>query len=186
MVANFAHGKGHNCLIKALALLKRRNLIIEARLIGGELTARAAGDKNQDNTSAIKKLADKFGVSSQIEFYGYTKDVCGALAGIPVVVLPSDSEGVPNCILEAMSLRKLVIASDTGGVREIVEDKKTGLLCKPKDPKGLADLLQYVFTHKAEDFEAVRTAGFEKWQKESTGEKMVDKLIEIYRKLEVL
>jgi glycosyltransferase involved in cell wall biosynthesis len=186
MVANFAQGKGHDCLMKAMAILKKKNLIIRARLIGGELAAKISDSKKQNNTSAIKKLAGEFSVSDQIEFYGYTKDVFSALAGISVVVLPSDSEGVPNCILEAMSLRKLVIASNTGGVGEIIDDKKTGLLCKPKDPKGLADLLQYVFTHKAGDFEPMRTAGFEKWQKNFTSEKMVDKLVEVYRKLGVL
>jgi glycosyltransferase involved in cell wall biosynthesis len=186
MVANFAQGKGHDCLIKAMAILKKKNLIIRVRLIGGELAAKISDSKKQNNTSAIKKLAGVFGVSDQIEFYGYTKDVFSALVGISVVVLPSDSEGVPNCILEAMSLRKLVIASNTGGVGEIIDDKKTGLLCKPKDPKGLADLLQYVFTHKAGDFEPMRTAGFEKWQKNFTSEKMVDKLVEVYRKLGVL
>lgn len=186
MVANFVRGKGHDCLLRALALLKKKNLIVRAKLIGGELTTKISDSKKQNNTSAIKKLADTLEVSDQIEFYGYAKDVFNALAGIPVVVLPSDSEGVPNCILEAMSLRKLVIASNTGGVSEIIGDKKTGFLCKPKDPKGLADLLQYVFTSRAGDLERMRTAGFEKWQKEFTAEKMVDKLVEIYQKIGVL
>jgi glycosyltransferase involved in cell wall biosynthesis len=177
MIANFTQGKGHNCLIEALAILKKKNLIIEARLIGGEL-----GGKISD----CKKLAFKFDISNQIEFYGYSSDIAGALAGIPVVVLPSDSEGVPNCIIEAMSLRKLVIASDTGGVSEIIEHGKNGLLHNPKDPAGLAELLQYVFTHKAGDFEKMRTAGFEKWKKELTGEKMADNLVEIYRKVGAL
>jgi glycosyltransferase involved in cell wall biosynthesis len=186
MVANFVRGKGHDCLIKALSILKKRNLIIKARLIGGELTVKVSDCEKQRNTSAVKKMADQFGVLDQIEFYGCTKDIFNALAGMPVVVLPSDSEGVPNCILEAMSLRKLVIASNTGGVGEIIDDKKTGLLCRPKDPQGLADILQYVFTHRAGDFEQIRSAGLEKWQKDFTGEKMVDKLVEIYRKIGVL
>jgi glycosyltransferase involved in cell wall biosynthesis len=184
MVANFARGKGHDCLLKAMALLKEKNLIISVRLIGGELGIK--GSSKQNTISAIKELAEELGVADQIEFYGYTKDVFNALAGIPAVVLPSDSEGVPNCILEAMSLRKLVIASNTGGVGEIIDDKKIGLLCKPKDPKGFADCLQYVFTHKARDIEPMRNAGFEKWKKEFTAEKMVDKLIEVYKKVGVL
>ncbi len=186
MVANFAKGKGHDCLIKAIAILKKKNLIIKARLIGGELAAKDSNNTKWNNSSAIKKLADELKVSNQIEFYGYSKDIFSALAGIAVIVLPSDSEGVPNCILEAMSLRKLVIASNTGGVSEVIEDGKDGLLHKPKDPAGLAKLLEYVFTHKASDLEKMRTAGFEKWKKEFTGEKMVDNLVEIYRNVGVL
>jgi glycosyltransferase involved in cell wall biosynthesis len=182
LVANLMPGKGHDCLIEALALLKKKKLIITARFIGGQNTGIVSAGRSPDSILIIKKLACQFGVLDQLEFYGFTKDIYAALVGIPVVVLPSDKEGVPNCIIEAMSLRKLVIASDTGGVSEIIDDKKTGLLCKTKDPKGLAELLQYVFTRRAEDFEQMRTAAFERWQKEFTGGKMVDKFIEIYRK----
>ena len=179
MVANFVRGKGHDTLCKAIAILNENNIKITARLIGSEID-------NRGTLRKTKKFAEKNGLLENLEFYGKTNNIYQALKDIPVVVLPSDSEGVPNCILEAMSLRKLVIASNTGGVGEIIEDRKTGLLCKPKDPEGFARCLQYVFTHKAGDFEQIRTAGLEKWKKEFTGEKMADKLIEIYRKLGTL
>jgi glycosyltransferase involved in cell wall biosynthesis len=179
MVANFVEGKGHDTLCKALAILNKNKIKITTRLIGSDIDD--SGTRRQ-----IETLAKKSDILQSLEFYGKTDNICQALKGISVVVLPSDSEGVPNSILEAMSIRKLVIASNTGGVGEIIDDKKTGLLCKPKDPKGLAGCLQYVFTHKAGDFEPMRSAAFERWQKEFTGEKMIDKLIEIYRKLGVL
>lgn len=186
MIANLKKGKGHDCLIKALAELKEKKLTITVRLIGKELVPMALSNKKPEASLMIQKLADMFGVSNQVEFYGYTEDIATALAGIPVLVLPSDSEGVPNCIFEAMSLRKLVIASDTGGVGEVIEHGKNGLLHKPRDAKGLADILQYVFTHNAKTFESMRSAGFEDWQKNFTTDKMVDKLIEIYQKLGVI
>jgi glycosyltransferase involved in cell wall biosynthesis len=179
MVANFVRGKGHDVLCKAIEILNKNGIKITVRLIGTEID-------NLGTLRQTKTFAEKIRVLENLEFYGKTDKVYQALKDIPVIVLPSDSEGVPNCILEAMSLRKLVIASNTGGVGEIIEDKKTGLLCKPKDPRSFADCLQYVFTHKAGDIELMRNAGFEKWKKEFTAEKMVDKLVEIYRKLGVL
>ncbi len=179
MVANFVEGKGHDTLCAALAILNKNKIRITARLIGSDTDG--SGIRQQ-----IETLAKKNDILGNLEFHGKTDNICQGLKGISVVVLPSDNEGVPNCVLEAMSLRKLVIASNTGGVGEIIDEKKTGLLCRPKDPKGLADILQYVFTHKAGDFELMRTTGFEKWQENFTGGKMVDKFIEIYRKLGVL
>ncbi len=186
LIANLKPGKGHDCLIQALALLKNQNLKITARLIGGESTGYTSNSKTSDTANQIKNLARQCGIYDQIEFYGYTKDIHSALEVIPVVVLPSDSEGVPNCILEAMSLRKLVIVSDTGGVGEIIEHGKTGWTHKPKDYSDLAEILKNAFTTPAQNWEQMRTTGFARWQAEFTGEKMVNKFIEIYQKLGVL
>ncbi|MBN1788513.1 MAG: glycosyltransferase family 4 protein [Sedimentisphaerales bacterium] len=186
MVANLTPGKGHDCLINALAILKKKNLIINARFIGGELDTKKCNRKKQGFMSSIKKLADSLDVSNQIEFYGYTKDVFGALSGIPVVVLPSESEGVPNCILEAMSLRKLVVASKTGGVGEIIKHGETGFLHQPKDCFEFADCLENIFNTPAGRWECIRTAAFKNWQQNFTSDIMVDKLVEIYKTLGVL
>lgn len=180
VVANFVTGKGHDTLCGALEILNKNNLEVNARLIGSEVEGCPSSLKY------IRQTAEKTGTTANLEFFGGTNDICGALRGIAVIVLASDSEGVPNCLLEAMSLRKLVIAADTGGVCEIIEGKKTGLLCAPRDAKGLADLLQYIFTHRAADFEQMRSAGFRRWEQEFTGEKMVSKFIKIYDKLKLL
>jgi len=184
MVANFRPVKGHDCLIKALALLKKRNLPITARLIGGESAGNVSDKRNQNTKSAIRKLSEELGVSEQVEFYGSTKDVFGAIEEIPVVVLPANSEeGVPNCLLEAMSVRKLVIASKMNGVGEIIKHGKTGLLHKPKDFIALAEILEKIFTTPAEKWEQMRNQALQIWQEKFTLDKMTDKLVNIYREL---
>jgi glycosyltransferase involved in cell wall biosynthesis len=55
-----------------------------------------------------------------------------------IVVLPSHREGMPWTILEAMALRKPVVASEVGGVSEIVVDGQTGFLVQPGQPESLA------------------------------------------------
>ncbi|MCD4831494.1 MAG: glycosyltransferase [Anaerohalosphaeraceae bacterium] len=188
MVANFIPGKGYDCLVKALAVLKKKNIEIEARLIGSEGGTGSEGNEGRSHTSIIKELAESLGVSKQIEFYGYTKDVYKAIEEIPVIVLPSRSalhhrEGIPNCILEAMSLRKLVIASNVGGVSEMIEDGKSGFLHNPEDFAGLADNLERVFSSPAADWEDMRNAAFQNWQQNFTFDIMIDKIIDIYKEL---
>jgi len=51
----------------------------------------------------------------------------------------SFSEGMPNVILEALSFARAVVATDVGGVREIIEDRKTGLLVEAGNAAKLAD-----------------------------------------------
>ncbi|MDD5010544.1 MAG: glycosyltransferase [Phycisphaerae bacterium] len=187
MRANFIPGKRHECLIRAISSLKKKNLIVQVRLIGGEITP-AAGSKKQSHISLIKKTAESLGVSNQVEFYGYSKNVFRAIEGIPVIVLPSCSamhhrEGIPNCILETMSLRKLIVASDIGGVSEIIEHGKSGILHKPQDYVGLADCLEGIFTAPAANWENMRNAAFKNWSQKFTLDIMINNLVEIYKKI---
>ena len=184
MIANLWTGKGHDVLIKGLSILNNKGIRIEARLIGGELTGKQS--LTSPITNDIKAQARKLGVLDQIEFYGHTDDVYSALKGIAVVVLPSDSEGIPNSILEAISLRKLVIASRVGGVPEIIDDGSQGLLHSPRDPDDFAKCLHQVFTTPASKWEPLRNAAYQKWQEKFTMKKMIENLTEIYKKLNAL
>lgn len=65
-----------------------------------------------------------------------------------VFCLPSLTEGVPNVVLEAMACGVFVVATSVGGVPEILNDRKLGVLVKPKDVVGLADGLEYALGNK--------------------------------------
>jgi len=58
-----------------------------------------------------------------------------------LIVLPSTSEGLPLAIIENMALGNVVIASNVGGIPELIEHKETGLLVPPKNPKALAEMI---------------------------------------------
>lgn len=182
MVSNLLPRKGHDVLIKALSLLKKGKIIINARLIGGEGTSNSRIN-NTIFTENLKREAAKLGVLEQVEFYGYTEKVYKALEGIPVLVLPSDSEGIPNCILEGMSLRKLVIASCVGGIPEIIHDGINGFLHPPQNPKALASILEKVFTKPAKTWELLRNAGYKTWKDKFSMEQMMREFIKVYKEL---
>jgi len=182
MVANLMPNKGCDVLIDSLAILAKWKLIVTARLIGGEANESIEIDA-KGYKEKLLAMAEQKGVTRQLDFYGYAKDVAGSLQGYPVVVLPSNKEGTPNCLIEAMSLRKLVVASDVGGIPEIVHDRKNGLLHPARDPKALAEILKDVFTSPSRKWESLRNAGYETWRTEFSADTMMEGLIKVYREL---
>jgi glycosyltransferase involved in cell wall biosynthesis len=86
--------------------------------------------------AALEPLA-----SDRITFAGVRNDVPALLAGASAFVLSSRSEGLPISVIEAMAAGLPVIASDVGGLRELVEDGVTGFLVPAGDVDGLAEAL---------------------------------------------
>lgn len=89
----------------------------------------------------LRELAEELNLSSRIIFTGYRTDVEKLFEIIDVFILPSRWEGLPNVLLEAMSQCKPVIASDVGGVKELVLHGRTGLLAPPGDAGRLAEYM---------------------------------------------
>ena len=77
-----------------------------------------------------------------IDYLGEKKDVRKFIAEADCIVLPSYREGTSNILLEAASMEKPVITTNTTGCKEIVEDGVTGLLCNVKDDMDLAEKME--------------------------------------------
>ena len=78
------------------------------------------------------------GLTERLIFLGYRDDVPDLLQAADLFVLPSHSEGTPLSILEAMAARCAVVATNVGGIPEIVEDGQTGCLVPARRPAELA------------------------------------------------
>jgi glycosyltransferase involved in cell wall biosynthesis len=91
----------------------------------------------------LKEKTEAFIASNKLEgrviMLGWRKDATGLLPDMDMLLLPSLTEGTPMIILEAMAAGVPVIASDVGGIGEIIEDSRTGLLIKPRDPAAIAE-----------------------------------------------
>jgi glycosyltransferase involved in cell wall biosynthesis len=83
---------------------------------------------------------------AKVVFTGLRDDVPAVTAALDVAVLPSYREAQGLAILEAMALRRPVVASAVGGVVEMVEHERTGLLVQPHDPVALGDAIARVLT----------------------------------------
>lgn len=126
-VGRFAPQKNHLLLIEAFALAVKEYPTMQLWLVGdGPLQP------------AVERLVKEKGLEEKVLFLGIRDDVPKLLADSDVFILPSDWEGVPLTVLEAMAAGKPVIATAVGGVPELVEDGATGVLVPPRDPEALA------------------------------------------------
>ena len=103
---------------------------------------------------ALERLAHETKLADHVEFRGRVTDeaLCDAYAAANVFVLPSvldarqDTEGLGVVLLEAMNYSVPVIASDIGGITDIVQHERTGLLVPPGDETALANALTRVLS----------------------------------------
>lgn len=85
------------------------------------------------------KTIEQARINDKIYLLGHREDVASIINSIDILVHPSyANEGVPQTILQAMSMKKPVIASDIPSLKEIVMDNSTGIIVSPKDPEGIA------------------------------------------------
>jgi glycosyltransferase involved in cell wall biosynthesis len=86
----------------------------------------------------LRAQASDLGIADRVVFTGRREDVPAITAALDVAVLPSYREAQGLSVLEAMALSRPVVASDVGGIPEMIEDGVTGLLVPPRDPSALA------------------------------------------------
>lgn len=98
---------------------------------------------SQEYFEKCKDLVKKLKVEKNFIFSGHTPTPEKAINEGDVFVLTSISEAFPFAVLEAMACEKVVVASDVGGVKEVLEGY--GFLVKPKDHKSFADKIIYLF-----------------------------------------
>jgi glycosyltransferase involved in cell wall biosynthesis len=90
---------------------------------------------------ALEAQAAALGLSERVIFAGFRPDVPDILAASEVFVLSSLWEGMPVALLEAMAAGCAAVATDVGGVGQVLRHEVTGLLVPPADPPALADAL---------------------------------------------
>jgi glycosyltransferase involved in cell wall biosynthesis len=91
---------------------------------------------------ALQLQARGLGIEERVHFLGFRRDIANVIGACDVVALPSSKEGLSIAVMEAMALRRPVIATNIAGMPELVRDGKTGLLIPPEDVGALADALR--------------------------------------------
>lgn len=95
----------------------------------------------------IEDLIARRGLKNQVLLLGWRRDIPEILHTIDIFVLTSLWEGLPISVLEAMASAKPVVATDTGGIREIISENKTGFMVKPGDINSMAEKLKLLLTN---------------------------------------
>jgi glycosyltransferase involved in cell wall biosynthesis len=140
MVAGFREQKDHITALKALLILKESNTMPKIHFT-------FAGDGPKRNE--IEAFILKNNLREFVTLAGETKEIEKFYDQADIVILPTFYEGLPLSLLEALQKAKPLIATDTGGINEIIFDGINGHLLKLKDAESLANhILSYYKENK--------------------------------------
>lgn len=131
MLGRLARTSGAETFLAAAAMLKEkapgaRFQLAGARVRGGDAIAGPALER----------------AAGAVELLGHLDDVRPAIAAAHVLVHPAPSEGLPGAVLEAMSMGRPVITTDTPGCRQTVDERVNGILVPPGDAAALAAAME--------------------------------------------
>jgi glycosyltransferase involved in cell wall biosynthesis len=143
---------GRPCIVGvgSLSPVKRWDRLLAASLTlkgcGFDFLVRIIGDGPLHGS--LKQQAQNLGVSDCVQFMGHSDNIPGLLADAAFLAHPSDAEGCPNAVMEAMACGRAVVATDVGDVPSIVENGKTGFVVRHGDDMMLAERMATLLTDR--------------------------------------
>lgn len=160
--------KGHRYLLQAMCHVRQvepgaRLVIVGQGRLRADLEAEAAA----------------LGIRDAVCFTGFRRDALALIRGFDIFVFPSTLEALGTSILDAMALRKPVVATRTGGIPESVQDGITGLLVPPGDARALAEALCTILRQPERGF-AFGDAGRRRVEQFFTAEHMGAATLKVY------
>jgi glycosyltransferase involved in cell wall biosynthesis len=128
---------------------------------------------------ALVAMADELGISGRVNFLGVRNDIPALLSSCDLFVLPSAWEGFGLAVAEAMACERIVVATNCGGVREVVGD--VGFLVRPRDSVALADEARYALSLDDEQRRRLASAGRARIEKLFSLDTAVEKWLQLFR-----
>ncbi|MGN4445106.1 glycosyltransferase family 4 protein [Bacillus cereus group sp. MYBK79-1] len=169
-IARLSPRKGHTNLLSALSQMKGSLPHIEVWIVGD-------GVMREDLEQQVK-----FYNLKNVKFLGNRKDIAEILAASDVYILPTINDNFPLSIIEAMFAGKAIISTNCGGIVEMIQDGKTGLLCEPGNVQQIVDSLTLLIRNSQLRLSLGKNAK-EYARKYLTQERMVSEIEEIYYSL---
>ena len=126
-VGNFSEVKGHHLLLPAFKKLLEEERVNAYLVLVGRDT----------DSERCSSLIRKWGLEGRVFALGFRRDVPRILAGTDVFVFPSLNEGIAGSLIQAMAMKKVVVASFVGGIKSYLKDGFNGLAVKPGNLESL-------------------------------------------------
>lgn len=126
-ISNLHFYKGHKYLLESVKIVIRTHPEAKFLIVGDGILE-----------EELRRLAYNLGVENNVIFAGYRMDVPSILSQIDIFVHPTLIEGFGISIIEAMAMQRPVVATNVGGIPEIVRDRVNGVLVPSKNPQFLA------------------------------------------------
>ncbi len=132
-IGRFVPFKGYEYLLEAAELIDRERKDLQWLLVGD-------GELKED----LVRKANDLGLNGKVHFLGWCDNIPPFLEICDVFVLPSLNEHFGRVLIEAMAMKRPVVATLAGGVPEIVKENLTGFLVQPANPTDLAQAIQKI------------------------------------------
>jgi len=135
LLARLSPLKGVDLLLEAMLKIRQVQPQVALYLVGDDVTP-----EYLDYLSGLREFISRHQLND-VYFTGWRADCLRILSLMDILVQPSRQEGVPGAILEAMAMRKPVVATRVGGIQEVVSHGESGLLVEAEDVHGLAQAI---------------------------------------------
>lgn len=169
IIAKLHPNKGHKWILNTIA--SNKSLFVESKFY-------IIGTGPEENY--LKQLVSSSKLDDLVVFTGFRYDIDSIYRILDVVVLPSYSEGIPLCLLEAMQYRLPIIATNVGGIPEIVIHEYNGYLINPEDSYSF--IRAYTKIRDPANYRILSENAFKTFIEVNNFEKMLDKFEEILLK----
>ncbi|MBW1923273.1 MAG: glycosyltransferase [Deltaproteobacteria bacterium] len=175
LVGRVAPQKNHLALLVAMRRILdiRADLDIRVGFCGAEADPIYA--------QKVRHAVSELRLNEKVFFLGVEKDMASVYQACDVLVLPSLWEGFPNVVLEGMSARRPVIASDIVDNSQIILNGKDGFLVEPNNVESLAYVILTVITLNEDERRAICERAWKKVVSEYSIDKMVQNTMQVYR-----
>ncbi len=172
IIGRLREEKGHEFLLNSLARLNEINNELDwiCNIFGD-------GPLEEELISLVEKL----GLKDRVFFKGFVTNKEEIYSQTDIVVIPSSNEALSYVAIEALSFSKVVIASNVGGLPEVIKDGETGLLVEYGDTESLASKLNEVLSNP-ELSQSLSENGFLSFKEKFTLSKMIEDTIALYKK----
>lgn len=170
-VASLTPQKGHEYLIAAFSRLRQRGF-------SGKLIIVGTGKRHDELVACVRNA----GCVDAVDFVGFTNDVSVYLKQADIFILPSLWEGIPVALMEAMSYGIPCIASQVGGVPELIDHRINGILVEPGNVEQLTETITDI-TNDAQMRQKIGAAARRKIASRFSLDAMIESLTAIYSRL---
>jgi glycosyltransferase involved in cell wall biosynthesis len=174
MVANFEDRKDYNSFLKAAErILEQRDDVSFIAVGDGKNFEKTKKQVNEKHKDRIKLVGNQTDVESIINIFNI---------GLLINNISGHAEGTSNSIMEYMALEKPVIATNSGGSKELVQHDKTGFIIRPSDVDELTARIRQLLDNK-EQAEDMGLSGKQRIDTDFSIDRMVNTYIELYNGL---
>jgi len=165
--------KGYSYALECCKILKENQFEFEYTIIG------ALGAEE------LEFSRESFGLKEKVFFTGNKSflEVQKYITNADVLLLPSVEEGIANTVLEAMQLGKIVIATDCGGMTEVIENEKNGFIVPVRNPQKMAETIIKIASLEGSVKQRIAREAILTIQHNHDEEKMIADMMALYRQV---